>query len=156
MLGRGLIIDADSEGVADCDELIAIALVQLVAIGALAASADGPGDPPSEYLDVLSEGAAATLRVIDRAIAADGRDTGYSTAAWLQRAMRSARTQADALMASGPESPALLGLVVASADSAVCAITALQRDRFAVPEGLCDALGSLLVVFAAATGPRPV
>jgi hypothetical protein len=155
VMGCGLVIDADIEGVAACEELIAIVLVELVGIGALAACADGPGDPPVEFLDVLREGAAATLHLVDRALAADGRDAGYSTSAWLHRAMLSAHAQASAVVASDPQSPGLLGLVVAAADNGVGAITALERDHFAVSEGLCDALGSLLVLFAATTGPRP-
>ena len=149
-MGCGLVIETDIEGVAACEELIAIVLVELVGIGALAACADGPGDPPAELLDGLREGAAAALRLVDRAIAADGRDVGYSTTAWLRRAMLSAHAQAGAVVASDPQSPALLGVVVAAADHAVGAITALERDHFAVSEALCDALGSLLVLFAAA------
>jgi hypothetical protein len=155
VMGCGLVIEADIEGVAECDELIAIVLVELVGIGALAACADRPGDPPVEFLDVLREGAAATLRLVDRAIAADGRDVGYSTSAWLQRAMLSVHAQASIVVASDPRSPALLGLVVAAADNAVGAITAIERDYFAVSEGLCDALASLLVLFAATAGTRP-
>ena len=149
--GCGRLLDVECEGVAAADELIALTLPWLPSLGALAMLAEWPA-PCRECGPALSHRAAGVLRLVDSALAAHGRDHGYPVTAWLERAFEHAN--AYALGVAGltfEESPAST-LVVAAADALADVVVALHRDRLGVPEGLADALGSLLALYAADTG----
>ena len=56
-------------------------------LGALAVLADASTGPPRECAKVVSRQGVAVLRLLDRALAAHGRDHGYRVTAWLNQAM---------------------------------------------------------------------
>jgi hypothetical protein len=148
--GCGVALDADEERVAAADELVALAVLALVRLGVLALVIDGPEDPAPESLVAARDGAAVALRSLDRALVAHGRDTGYAITAWLEEAIDAADARAYALILRDPVELPLLGLVDAAATATGQVVTALHRDRLGVPEGLAEALASLLVLYAAA------
>jgi hypothetical protein len=90
------------------------------------------------------------LRLLDRALAAHGRDHGYRVATWLGHAVGVAQATVGA---SGVEDDAMrLSRVVSDAVDAVAAVMmALHRDRMGVAGEPADALGSMLVLHVAAT-----
>jgi hypothetical protein len=88
---------------------------------------------------------AGALRLLDRALAAHGRNHGYLTDAWCQHAHVAAH-----LAIHAPEREGALGARVDDAALALGRVVGgLHRDRFAVPEDLADAIGALLVVYLA-------
>ena len=97
--------------------------------------------------------AAGALRLIDRALAAHGRDVGYSTDAWLDEAIASGHAIIELIASREPARVSLFQIVNRAAASAAGAIQALPRDRLAVPQALGDALADLLVIYAAASAP---
>jgi len=97
----------------------------------------------------LSGNAAAALRLLDRALAADGRETDYPVEAWRERAFQCAQARALAVSRIPLERLLLGTLVEAGAEAAADVVVALHRDRLGVPEGLADALASLVVLYAA-------
>src|SRR5688572_7073087 len=76
--GRGRVICPDEERLAAPVELVAVTLPELVRLGAVALLADGGTRAPSECAKVVSREGASVLRLLDRALAAHGRDHGYS------------------------------------------------------------------------------
>src|SRR3954447_23856832 len=148
--GCGVALDADEERVAAADELVALALRELVRLGVLTVVIAGPEDPEPEFLAAARDGAAVVLRAVDRALAAHGRDTGYQITAWLEQAIDSADARAYALALRDPVELPLLELLITTATGTTRVSAALHRDRLAVPEGLADALAWLLVLYAAA------
>jgi hypothetical protein len=147
--GRGRVISPDEERLAAPDELVALTLPELVRLGALALLADGNPDPPRECAKVVSREAVAVLRLLDRALAAHGRDHGYSVAAWLNQAVSLAHAVACGI--SRRDIDLRLGAHVLDAVDAVARVViALHRDRMGVPEELAEALGSVLVLHVAA------
>lgn len=150
--GCGRVLDPDAERLAAADELVAVAVPELVRLGVFALIADGPRNPPRDCVDAVSANAAAVLRLLDRALGAHGRDTGYPVDAWLEHAFACAHARARVVSTLEPDELPLGTLVEASAEAAADVVMALNRDRLGVPEGLVDALASLLVLYAAGTG----
>jgi hypothetical protein len=150
-VGCGCVLHPDAERLAAADELVAVALPELVRLGVLALVAEGQETPPSVCASALGRAAATVLRLVDRALDAHARDTGYAVHAWHQRAWEHAHARAHAVSAMDADELPLGTLVEASAEAAGDVVMALHRDRLGIPEGLADALGSLLVLFAAGT-----
>ena len=94
--------------------------------------------------------AAAVLRLLDRALAAHGRDHGYRVAAWLDNALGAAQVTASAISGVEVDAMPLSRVVLDAVDAVVAAVMALHRDRLGVPGELADALGSMLVLHVAA------
>jgi len=149
--GCGRTLDPDAERVAAPDELVALALPALVRLGAFALLADGGCNPPSECAKALGREAAGMLRLLDRALAAHARDHGYPVGAWLEHACREAHATAGAASRLDTDEMPLSTIVEAAAEAVATVVIALHHDRLGVPEGLSDALGSILVVHVAAT-----
>jgi hypothetical protein len=144
-IGCGLMIGVEDERVAPPEELVALALPGLARLSALSLLAD---EASVGCASALSSEAAGVLRLLDRALAAHGRDHGYEPGAWVDHALASA--QATAIGVSRAEARAPLSRVVDDAVNAVAStITALHRDRIGVPGALADAIGSVLVLYAA-------
>jgi hypothetical protein len=147
--GCGRAVHPDAERLAAADELVALAVPELVRLGVLALVADGGPRPPRECASALSRAAATVLRLLDRALAAHGRDTGYAVDAWLAHLFECAHTRAGVVSTLEPDRLPLGLLVEASAEATADVVTSLHRDRLGVPEGMADALASLLVLYAA-------
>jgi hypothetical protein len=97
----------------------------------------------------VSREAVAVLRLLDRALAAHGRDHGYSVAAWLNQTVSVAHAVACGI--SQRDVDLLLAARVLDAVDAVARVViGLRRDRMGVPEELTEALGSVLVLHVAA------
>src|SRR4051794_13244572 len=79
--GSGVLVAPCDERVAATDELLASAIRGLLRLGTLAAVALVAADD-TRCTAVLQRQAAAVLRVLDRALAAHGRDHGYDVDAW--------------------------------------------------------------------------
>ena len=149
--GCGRVLNRDEERLAATDELVALAVPELVRLGVLALVAAGGSEAPRECTDALSGAAATLVRLLDRAIAAHARDTGYVTDAWLDRAFECSHVRAHIVSTLARDELPLGLLVEVSAEGVAQAVMALHRDRLGVPEVLSDALASLLVVFASGT-----
>jgi hypothetical protein len=150
--GCACVIDADDERVAAPDELVALALPGLVRLGAFALLADGTQDLAPECAQALRWEAAVVVRLLDRALAAHGRDHGYPVAAWLEHALGAAHAAAGAVSRLEVVAMPLSTVVLDAADAVAAAVIALHRDRLGVPGELADALGSILVLHVAAAG----
>ena len=149
---RGRILDPDAERMAATDELVALTVPALSRLGVFALLAESSEEPSEACASVLGRNAAEVLRLLDRALAADGRDNDYPAAVWLEHAFRAAHSQATTVATLGMDDAPLTTIVEASAEAVADGVIALPRDRLGVPEGLADALGSLLVLYVAATG----
>jgi len=150
--GCGEIVPPDEERLAATDELLAAALPVLMRVGnRFVAAAISRRDP--RLGNALAREAAATLRLLDRALIAHGRDHGYDPEAWRTRAATTAWVLGD----SEEEFDAtLLATIVEDVVRGVGRVfVALPRDRLGVPEWLSDAIGQLLVVYATAGQGRP-
>jgi hypothetical protein len=146
--GCGHVIGLEHERLAAPDELVALALPGLVRLGGLALLVDGTSDPSPECARALSREAASVLRLLDRALAAHGRDHGYRVAAWLEQALAAAQASAGVSRVEVDAMP--LSRVVLEVVGAVAAVAmALHRDRLGVPGELADALASILVLYVA-------
>src|SRR4051794_15651216 len=147
--GCGRLLDVESERVAAFGELVALTLPELPSLGALAMLAECHPEPCPEFARVVSREAADVLRVVDGALAAHGRAHGYPVSPWLDRAFahaeEHARVVAHLTFAQAPIS----ALVEAAAEALADVVIALDHDPLGVPEGLADALGSLLALYAA-------
>jgi hypothetical protein len=148
--GCGRALPPDAERMAAADELVAVALPELVRLGVLALVADGESAPPHECASALNGRAATVLRLLDSALAAHARDTGYPVDAWLEHAFEGAHARARVVSTLEPDELPLGILVEASAEAVADVVMALHRDRLGVPEALVDAFASLLVLYAAA------
>jgi hypothetical protein len=149
--GCGDVIGLEHERLAAPDELVALALPGLVRLGGFALLVDAASEPAPECARALAREAAGVLRLLDRALAAHGRDNGYRVAAWLEHALGAA--QATAGVSRVEVDAMVLSRVVSEAVDAVAAVAiALHRDRQGVPGGLASALGSILVLYVAAAG----
>ena len=133
------------------DELVALTVPMLARLGTFALLIEDSKQPPPPCMSVLSCRAADVLRLLDCALAADGRDNDYPPAAWLVHAFRGAHADAATVAMSSMHEMPLTTVVEASAEALADVIIAMRRDRLGVPEGLADALGSLLVLYAAGT-----
>lgn len=151
--GCGRLLHPDTERVAAAEELVALTLPELARLGVLALLIEGWPEPgPPECATALSRNGAEVLRLVDRAIAAHGRDNDYPVAAWLDHAVRSAGERARVVSTFEAEELPVGMLVEATAEALADVVMALHRDRLGVPEGLADALGSLLNLYAAGAG----
>jgi hypothetical protein len=146
--GCGHVIGLEHERLAAPDELVALALPGLVRLGAFALLMDGASAPSPECAGALACEAAGVLRLLDRALAAHGRDHGYRVAAWLEHALGAA--QATAVSRVEVDAMPLSRVVLDAVDAVAAVAMALHRDRLGVPGELADALGSILVLNAAA------
>ena len=149
---RGRTLHVEAERRAATDELVAVTLPALVRLGILAMLAESSREPSQACASALGRNAADVLRLLDCALAADGRDNEYPVDVWLEHAFRAAHSQAAAITTLGMDELPLSTMVEAGAEAVADVVIALRRDRLGVPEGLSDALGSLLVLYAAGTG----
>ena len=147
--GCGRMLAVECERVAAADELVALTLPWLPSLGALAMLAECRLDAGREHARALSRDAACVLRLVDGALAADGRDHGYAVAAWLGHAFEQAHERARTIARLSVQESPVSTLVVAAAEALAEVVMALHRDRLGVPEGLADGLGSLLALYAA-------
>jgi hypothetical protein len=152
--GCGRVLDVECERVAGADELVALTLPWLPSLGALAMLVECQSAPCRECARALSRDTAAALRLADDALAADGRDHGYWVSAWLDHAFEQAHERAQQVARLTFEECPVTTLVVAAAEALADVVTALHRDRLGVPEGLANALGLMLVLYAADTERR--
>jgi hypothetical protein len=148
--GRGRVVHLEDERLAAAHELVALTLPGLPPLGAVATLMQASPELADECANALSQHAAAVLRLVDRALAAHGRDNGYRAAAWLEHAYGRACERATAAATFERDRWPFDTLVDATAEALAEVVIALHRDRLGVPEGLADALGSLLVLHAAA------
>jgi hypothetical protein len=148
----GAVLQPDVERMAGPDELVALTMPALVRLAVAGVLADG-GDSERSRLNAgaLAGSAADVLRLLDRALAAHGRDTGYQVEAWLEDATRIAHIEAAAVSTVEVDDMPLGTVIEASADAVGDVVVALHRDRVGVPEGLAHAIGSLLIVYAVGT-----
>jgi hypothetical protein len=148
---RGRILRHDHERLAATDELVALTVPLPTHLGSFALLADTSAEQPAACMSVLSRKAADVLRLLDCALAADGRNNDYPAAVWLGHAFRAAHTQAVVVATSSMDEMPLTMVVEAGAVAVADVIIALPRDRLGVPEALADALGALLVLYFAGT-----
>jgi hypothetical protein len=148
--GRGHVICPDEERLAAPDELVALTVPELVRLGALAFLADASAVLPRECAQVVSREGVAVLRLLDRTLAAHGRDHGYSVAAWLNQAVSVAHAIAGDISRREIDVMPLGTLVLDAVDAVAGVVVALHRDRMGVPEELAEALGFVLVLHVAA------
>src|SRR4051794_28238477 len=148
--GCGRIVHVYAQRGAAGGELVALALPPPARPGAFALLAESTDEPSQDCACVLGRKAADVVRLLDGALAADGRDNDYPAAVWLERAFRSAQIHAAAIATQGLDEMPLSTLVEDSAEAVADVLIALPHDRLGVPEGLAEALGSLLVLYAAA------
>jgi hypothetical protein len=133
--GCGEAMALDEERLAAPDELAVATFALLLRI----AAADPDAAPVRD--------AAAVVRLLDRALAAHGRDNGYDVSAWRASAVTCAWTLGDEAPA-GRAAPALEDVARHVSE----ALVALPRDRLGVPEPLAAALGHALVVYTGLGG----
>ena len=140
-----------SERVASAVEVSRLASSQSrVALTALIAP-DGRDRLGDDLAAELARAAAAVLRLVDAALSAHGRQHGYLTAAWLDRALLFAHPTISSPPHENP-CPCPTGhLVDEVAEALSSVVLALHRDRLGVPEALADALSGLLVIYLSAT-----
>ena len=149
-VGRGCVIEAELERTAAPDELVALTLSGLVRLGSYGLLADGSPGPAPGFADALSRESGSVLRLLDRALAAHGRDHGYPVAAWLDHALTAAHALALVSSRLAEAAMPLTILVEEAVDAVAAAVMALHRDRLGVAEELSFALASLLVLYVAA------
>src|SRR3954447_17952687 len=147
--GCGRVLDLESERVAAFDELVALTVPELPSLGALAMLAECHPEPCRNCARVVSGEAADVLRLVDGAVAAHGRAHEYPVSGWLDRAFEHAHQRArDVARFTFAQAP-VSTLVQAAAEALADVVMALADDPLGVPEGLADALGSLLALYAA-------
>jgi hypothetical protein len=146
--GSGRVLTLEAERIAATDELVASTLATLVRLGALATlSVVAPDDPA--YIRGVSRNSAAALRLLDRALAAHGRDNGYDPESWRQLAIGIASAEAEELA-----DDVLMWMTEAleqAAGDIALVLTAVPRDRMGVPAQLAEAIAPLLLIVAATT-----
>jgi hypothetical protein len=148
--GCGRVVRPQDERLAAADELLALTVPEFAPLGALALLAGSSAELSAECASALSRRAPGVLRLVDRALAAHGRDNGYVVAAWLEQAYGHACARADAVAMLEDNQWPVSTLVDAAAEALTGVVIPLYRDRLGAVEGLADALGSLLVLHAAA------
>src|SRR4051812_18542257 len=147
--GCGRVLDVESERVAAFGELVALTLPELPSLGGPAMRGEGHPGPRRDCARVVSREAADVLRLVDGALAAHGRAHGYPVSGWLDRAFAHADERArDVARLTFAQAP-ISALVEAAAEALADVVIALDHDPLGVPEGLADALGSLLALYAA-------
>lgn len=146
---HGSTLPPELERLAATDELLALTVPELVRLAVFAVCTEAPPEPSPQCARVLASSAAAVLRLLDHALAADGHDTGYPVDAWREHAFDCAQARAIAVCRLPPECLPLGTLVQAGAEAAADVVIALHGDALGIPEGLADALASVLVLYAA-------
>jgi hypothetical protein len=143
-IGRGEAVALEEERIAAADELAAATFEVLIRIGCRLPAADQDA--------ALAREAAAVVRLLDRALAAHGRDNGYDVGAWRMSAVTCAWSLGDEECAGAT----WLATAIEDATRDIAqALLAIPRDRLGVPECLASALGHALVVYARLSGPLP-
>ena len=95
--------------------------------------------------------ASGALRLANRALEVHGRDVGYQTDAWIERALLWTATELAAHATGGDkELPVALDEARAAALALADATAATASDRMLVPEQVAEGLGCLLAIFAIA------
>jgi hypothetical protein len=147
--GSGELVDPQEERLAATDELLAAALPALMRVGGrLMTAALVAGTSAG----AVARETAGVVRVLDRALAAHGRDHGYDVEAWRSAAVSTAWVLADLPEGDGP---AALAELIEEVTRAVAGVfIALPRDRLGVAEGLAHAIAHVLVVHAVVAGRR--
>lgn len=148
--GCGATVHPDEERIAAVDELLALTLRELIVLAELSAFAAAES-LAEEIRRPLAATCAALLRLLDSALAAHGRDNGYRVHAWRERTATTAHAIAAMLDQPHGEVWPLPAAIDRAAHRIAGTLTALGRDRVAVPERLVEAAGELLVIYAAAT-----
>jgi hypothetical protein len=144
-VGHGELVDPREERLAATDELLAAALPALMRIGGRLMTAAVVAGSAAVARDT-----AGVLRVLDRALAAHGRDHGYDVEAWRSAAVTTAWVLADLPKGDGPA--ALAELIEEVTRQVAGVFVALPRDRLGVPERLADAIAHVLVVHVVVGG----
>jgi hypothetical protein len=147
--GCGGIVAVGDERLAAADELVAMSLTGLVRAGTLATlAAVSPGE--ESYSVALGRKAAAVVRLLDSALAAHGRQNGYDAAAWRELAATIACASGDELADEDADEPApLIEALDRAAERIACVFVVLPRDRMGVPAHLAEAIGPMLLIYAA-------
>jgi hypothetical protein len=132
--GGGWTVPPELERLAATDELAALAVPELVRLAMLAVCTEGPREPSPECASALSGNAAGVVRLLDRALAADGRDTGYPVEAWRERVFQCAPVRGLAVSRLPLERVPLGTLVEARrrrrpTSSCLCTVTASASQR---------------------------
>jgi hypothetical protein len=139
-MGCGVWLAPEDERLAATDELLAEAIPGLVRLGSLiAAHALSPDH--GAWTPTLQRQLAGVVRLLDRALAAHGRDNGYAVTAWRASAATNAWAFAE-------DEPPLLELVEDAATDVARAFVGVPRDRLGVPDHLALAIGYLLCAYA--------
>ena len=147
--GHGALISDEEARVAAVDELLHVALPELVALGEHCAYAHF--EPlADDCRRPLARSCAALIRLLDDALARHARDTGYCADVWRASVTTFAGVAAADLRRPVPEDCPLPDALRRVARLIAEALTALPRDRIGVPEPLAMATAELLVVYAAA------
>lgn len=96
----------------------------------------------------MGEVAAGTLRLAHRALEIHGRDVGYGTGAWIDRALLVAGVALDCEGSAEADEP-LVALEEARAATVALtrATAATAGDQMLVPEQVADGLGHLLAIY---------
>ncbi|HEY6892235.1 MAG TPA: hypothetical protein VI300_30805 [Solirubrobacter sp.] len=147
--GRGEVLAPEEERLAAVDELLSRSPRELVLLGELAAFISF-APLAAECRRPLARVSAGLIRLLERALAAHGRDMGYRVEAWRETIVVGAAASAAFLERDLRDEwplPATIRLAAARIGEV---LPALARDRLAVPELLADAAGELLVIYAAA------
>jgi hypothetical protein len=94
---------------------------------------------------------SGALRLAHRALELHGRDVGYDTDAWVERALLRAAAQLD-WQAAGDWNgvPVALDEARAATVAIACASEGTRTDRMLLPEQLAEALGHLLAIYTIA------
>lgn len=146
----------DEQRIAAVDEFLARTMIHFVRLGELASCASfthlahacAPG---------LADVTGSLLSVLDSALAAHGRDTGYSIDVWRADIALGSERACGMLRNErlGPDEYPLPLTIDRAARSIAEAIPALTRDRIAVPAAITSAAAEVLVVYAAACDDPP-
>ncbi|WP_028066809.1 hypothetical protein [Solirubrobacter soli] len=146
--GCGEVVALAEERVAASDELVAASLVVLLRAGCrLTAAAVGGGCVTGGH--ALTRDAAIVVRLLDRALAAHGRDNGYDVEAWRESAVTCAWTLGDE--DEGPDITLFDDIMRLVGE----VVVALPRDRLGVPEYLSGAIGRALLAYAVLDDASP-
>ena len=138
---------------AAADELVGLTLPEFASLGVVAMLTEAR-ERGGACAIALSHRAAGVLRLVDRALAAHGRDNGYHTAPGLNTPSTTPTSGPTPRRTSSRTNFPITMLVEAAAQALADAVIAFPRDRFGVPEALIDAVGSLMNLYALAHRDR--
>ncbi len=141
---------ADEERAYGVLRLLTLALLRLpdLAVCAHVLHLVGESDEGMLLARTLGDVAAGTLRLAHRALEMDGRDVGYVTSAWIDRALLVAGVTLDCQGSAEDDEPLV---ALEEARRATVALTrataATAGDRMLVPEQVADGVGHLLAIY---------